>query len=210
MRKENINDRFRFVLGPLAKELTLKLCGKDEIPNSEHLEAGIKALRRDAEVEAEVNRRLREEFDRLDGRMMQLVSAQNTGMRGLVMMSGQLVRELSVIRKLLIVTGATSNEQAERLFDKAEPAIMEMRATLALWRQREGLEIPEFSLEEEGKLLEHLVQTPTIEKSHTAADDPETLGEALTETLMRVKESFDPTLTQERHDREMEHDDDDR
>lgn len=208
MRKDNITDRFRFVLGQFAKDLTVEYCPPGELPNADHLEAGIKALRHEVEIERAVHARLRSEFDRLDDRMMEIVAAQTTGMRGLMMTVGQVVRELSVFRKIMIVSGATSNDQAERLYDKALPAIMELRATMALWRQREGLEIPEFDLDEESRLLEQLAQNPAESRMHHPGDAPETLGEALTEHVLQMKESFDPSLTQERHEREMERDDD--
>jgi len=180
----------------------------EELPGRDHLEAGIAALQREVEVEREVQARLKAAFDRLDSRMMELVAAHGTGMRGLMMTVGQVVRELSVFRKIMIISGATSNDQAERLYDKALPAILELRATMALWRQREGLEIPEFDQKEESRMLEELTQTPEVSRSQHPSEGQERLGEALTEHLMRVKESFDQTLTQARHEREMERDDD--
>lgn len=82
-----------------------------------------------------------------------------------MMTVGQTVREMHVIRRVLIIAGATSTEQAERLYDKALPAINELRATMALWRQREGLEIPEFSLEEEERILNQLIQNPAEDRA---------------------------------------------
>ncbi|WP_420024770.1 hypothetical protein ACN9JG_22930 (plasmid) [Cereibacter azotoformans] len=210
MRKDNINDRYRIYLGAKAKALTVAHCPPGELPGSDHLEAGIEALQQALEVERAVLRRLQDEFDRLDGRMVNLVSAHNHGLRGLMMMTGQMVRELNVIRKILIVSAASNNEQAERLYVKAVPAIMEMRATLAVWREREGLEVPEFSFEQEERILQQLVQNPAEHRHPDHGEEPETLGEALAEQVQRIGEAFDPSLTDERHEREMEMGDDER
>lgn len=164
MRKDNLTDKLRFVLGPEARNIALRNTPPGQVPSAEHLEAGIAALIQDRAIEKEVNRRLQEEFDKLNGRMTQLVTGQNSAMRGLMMTVGQVVRELSVIRRIMIIAGATSNEQAERLYEKAEPALVELRATMALWRQREGLEIPEFSYDEETRVLDQMLQTSTLER----------------------------------------------
>lgn len=207
MRRENIENRFRFVLGPAAAALTAEHTPAGDISRPDHLEAGIARIQSDLVIERETNRRLTEAFQNLDARFLSLVSAHNDGMRGLMMTVGQTVRELHVIRRVLIISGATSNEQAERLYDKALPAITELRATMALWRQREGLEIPEFSLEEEDRLLSQLIQNPATERERGEATT-ESLGEALTEQFHRIREGFDPSLTEERHEREVERDDD--
>ena len=52
------------------------------------------------------------------------------------MMLGQIVRELQVFRKIMIVSSAASSPEAERLMDKALPVIMELRGTLLAWRAR--------------------------------------------------------------------------
>lgn len=171
MRKTNIIDRYRFVLGNQATELTQAHCPHGDDPRPEHLEAGITALNQALEVEREVSRRLTIEFDKLNSRMQTLVSAHNTGLRGLMMTVGQTVRELNVIRKIMIVSGATSTDQAERLYDKALPAIMEMRATMAMWRHREGLSVPEFSIDEETRLLEYLIQNPAEQTPRCPEED---------------------------------------
>lgn len=207
MRRENIENRYRFVLGRAAAALTAEHTPPGEISRPDHLEAGIARLEGDLAVEREINRRLDAAFQNLDARFRSLLAAHNDGMRGLMMTVGQTVRELHVIRRLLIISGATSSEQAERLYDKALPAITELRATLALWRQREGLEIPEFSLEEEERILNQLIHNPPSEQEK-ADRQGESLGEALTEQVQRIRESFDPSLTEERHQREMERDDD--
>lgn len=160
MRKDSIDNRYRFVLGAEATAITAAHTPDGELPRAEHLDLGIAALRREIEFEKQVNSRLGQEFDRLDQRFQSLLSAHNDGMRGLMMTVGQTVREMHVIRRVLIIAGATSSEQAERLYDKALPAINELRATMALWRQREGLEIPEFSIEEEERILNQLIQNP--------------------------------------------------
>lgn len=207
MRRENIENRYRFVLGRAAAALTAEHTPPGEISRADHLEAGIARLESDLAVERETNRRLGEAFRNLDARFLSLLAAHNDGMRGLMMTVGQTVRELHVIRRVLIISGATSSEQAERLYDKALPAITELRATLALWRQREGLEIPEFSLEEEERILNQLIHNPaTIQEK--ADQRGESLGEALTEKVSRVAESLDPNLPEERQQREMERDDD--
>ena len=74
MRKDNINDRYRIYLGAKAKALTVAHCPPGELPGSDDLEAGIEALQQALEVERGVLRRLQDEFDRLDGRMVNLVS----------------------------------------------------------------------------------------------------------------------------------------
>lgn len=206
MRKENIDNRYRFVLGTEAAALTALHTPEGDLPRPEHLDAGIAALRREIDLARGVNARLGEEFDRLDGRFQSLLSAHNDGMRGLMMTVGQTVRELHVIRRVLIISGATSSEQAERLYDKALPAINELRATMALWRQREGLEIPEFSLEEEERILNQLIQNSATERERGEVTS-ESLGEALTEQFHRIREGFDPTVTDLRHEREVERDD---
>ncbi|MFC3058383.1 hypothetical protein [Paenirhodobacter populi] len=207
MRKENIDNRYRFVLGAEAAALTANHTPEGDLPRAEHLDAGIAALQGEVELARQVNNRLGEEFDRLDQRFQSLLSSHNDGMRGLMMTVGQTIRELHVIRRVLIISGATSSEQAERLYDKALPAINELRATMALWRQREGLEIPEFSLVEEERILNQLIQNPSTESDRK--DGPEeSLGEALTEQFHRLREGFDANLTDERHEREMERDDD--
>lgn len=165
MRKESIDNRYRFVLGTEAAAITAAHTPEGELPRAEHLDLGIAALRREIEFEKQVNSRLGQEFDRLDQRFQSLLSAHNDGMRGLMMTVGQTVREMHVIRRVLIIAGATSTEQAERLYDKALPAINELRATMALWRQREGLEIPEFSLEEEERILNQLIQNPADDRA---------------------------------------------
>ncbi|WP_323039465.1 hypothetical protein [Gemmobacter sp.] len=207
MRRENIENRYRFVLGPAAAALTTEHTPPGDISRPDDLEAGINRLGSDLATERAINQQLREAFTNLDARFAALLSAHNDGMRGLMMTVGQTVRELHIIRRILIIAGATSNEQAERLYDKALPAITELRATMALWRQREGLEIPEFSLEEEDRLLNLLIQNPAGERQH---DQPagETLAEALTEQFHRIREGFDPNLTEERHEREVERDED--
>ncbi|RWR09166.1 hypothetical protein D2T29_20705 [Sinirhodobacter populi] len=207
MRRENIENRYRFVLGPVAAALTAEHTPPGDISRPDHLEAGITRLANDLATERAVNQRLGEVFANLDARFASLLSAHNDGMRGLMMTVGQTVRELHVIRRVLIIAGATSNEQAERLYDKALPAITELRATMALWRQREGLEIPEFSLEEEDRLLTQLIQNPATER-HPDNPPVETLGEALTEQFHRIREGFDTSLTDERHEREVARDDD--
>ncbi|RWR25498.1 hypothetical protein D2T31_21830 [Sinirhodobacter populi] len=207
MRKDNIDNRYRFVLGTEAAALAADHTPEGDLPRAEHLDAGIAALQREIELAKQVNSRLGQEFDRLDQRFQSLLSSHNDGMRGLMMTVGQTVRELHVIRRVLIISGATSSEQAERLYDKALPAINELRATMALWRQREGLEIPEFSIEEEERILNQLIQNPASERDRTGMQG-ESLGEALTEQFHRLREGFDANLTDERHQREMGRDDD--
>lgn len=206
MRRENVDNRYRFVLGSAAAALTARHTPEGDIPRPEHLEAGIAALHQDLAIAREVNTRLEQQFDRLDSSFRSLLSAHSDGMRGLMMTVGQSVRELHVIRRVLIISGATSSEQAERLYDKALPAITELRATLALWRQREGLEIPEFSLEEEERILNQLIHNPAAAQDK-ADQRGESLGDALTEQANRIRESFDPSLTDTPHQHEMERDD---
>lgn len=207
MRRENVDNRYRFVLGRAAAALTAEHTPPGEISRPDHLEAGISRLESDLAVERETNRRLGEAFRNLDARFLSLLAAHSDGMRGLMMTVGQTVRELHVIRRVLIISGATSSEQAERLYDKALPAITELRATLALWRQREGLEIPEFSLEEEERILNQLIHNPAAAQDKVDQRG-ESLGEAQTEKVSRLPESFDPNLPEERQQREMERDDD--
>ena len=200
MRKTNINDRYRFVLGTQATELTQAPCPPGEDPTPEHLEAGISALHRAVEVEREVSRRQAIEFEKLDARMQSLVSAHNTGLRGLMMTVGQTVRELNVIRKIMVVSGATSTEQAERLYDKALPAIMEMRATMAMWRHREGLSVPEFSLDEETRLMEYLMQNPA-EQTFKSSDEEQLQPQTPAVEDNPTKDGREPRNVDREHER---------
>lgn len=203
MRKESIDNRYRFVLGAEATAITAAHTPDGDLPRAEHLDIGITALRRQIELEKQVNSRLGQEFDRLDQRFQSLLSAHNDGMRGLMMTVGQTVREMHVIRRVLIIAGATSSEQAERLYDKALPAINELRATMALWRQREGLEIPEFSLEEEERILNQLIQNPADDRAKAAVTG-ESQFEPPTEQASPLLATTDRSSTLESPQREVE------
>lgn len=165
MRKDNIEKRTRIDLRAASVALMNETCPPGEIPNSDHLEAGIVNLKRENHVLEGVNRTLREQFDRLDKRFDQLLAQQRLSTRNEVMMLGQIVRELHVFRQILIVSSATSTPEAERLMDKAALAIMELRGTLVAWRAREGIEVPEYEQSKEAELLERLNQSPTLNKN---------------------------------------------
>jgi hypothetical protein len=172
MRKDNIDNKFRFVLGPRAKELTLRSCPAGDLPNAEHLEAGIAKLETENAALEGTNRELKAQFDRLDTRYEQFMAQHRLSTRNEVMMLGQIVRELHVFRQILIVSSAASNGEAERLMDKALPIIMELRGTLLAWRAREGIEVPEYDHGKEAQLLERLIQNPAVQKvAEKKADD---------------------------------------
>lgn len=176
MRKDNIENKFRFVLGHRAKEITVGSCPAGEIPSPEHLEAGIERLQSENFALEAVNRELKANFDRLDARYEQFLAQHRLASRNEVMMLGQIVRELHVFRQILIVSTAASNDEAERLMDKALPAIMEMRGTLVAWRAREGIEVPEYEVSRESQALEQLIQNPAIQRPTEKEIDPNALS----------------------------------
>ncbi|BAQ71641.1 hypothetical protein NHU_04528 (plasmid) [Rhodovulum sulfidophilum] len=96
------------------------------------------------------------------------------------------------------------------IYDKAAPAIMEMRATLAVWRQREGLELPEFSFEQEQQVLNTLIQNPAEQHPPENVDEPETRGETIANQMEQSDEALDPSPTDATRDRDMEIGDDER
>ncbi|MCL4068174.1 hypothetical protein M3484_16505 [Pseudomonas sp. GX19020] len=207
MRRDNIDNRYRFVLGQVATALTAEQTPPGEISRPDHLEAGIVRIQNELAIERATNRRLTEAFQTLDARFFTLLTAHNDGMRGLMMTVGQTVRELNVIRRVLIISGATSTEQAERLYDKALPAIMELRATMALWRQREGLEIPEFSLEEEERILSELIQSPATDRERS--EDPSlSQDETVCEQPNRTEGSTDDLSSEKAPERDLEREND--
>ncbi|MDH2328317.1 hypothetical protein QCN27_15735 [Cereibacter sp. SYSU M97828] len=164
MRKENIDNKFRFVLGERAKALTVAQCPPGELPNSDHLEAGIQHLQNQHEVLASVNIELKTQLDRLDKRYEQFLEQHRLATRNEVMMLGQIVRELHVFRQVLILATANGADHAERLMDKALPIIMELRGTLISWRAREGIEVPEYDHGKEAQMLERLIHNHSGQK----------------------------------------------
>ncbi|WP_424753282.1 hypothetical protein [Methylobacterium sp.] len=122
-----------------------------------------------------------------------------TDFRGLLMMLGQTIRELHILRHVIIVAAAADEEEADRLLNNAKPAVLELVSTLAAWRAREAIELPEFERVKDDWALERLIQNPETLRN---LGQGETLGEALAEQFQRFKESFDPTLTEERMERE--------
>ena len=164
MRKDNIENKFRFVLGPRAKDLTARTCPAGDIPSADHLEEGIAKLEAETAALEGINRELKVQFDRLDNRYEQFLGQHRLSTRNEVMMLGQIVRELSVLRQILIVNATPNNAEAERLMDKALPVILEMRGTLLAWRAREGIEVPEYDHGREAQLLERLIHNPAAER----------------------------------------------
>ncbi|MGO4855030.1 hypothetical protein [Phaeovulum sp. W22_SRMD_FR3] len=164
MRKDNIEKRQRVDLRPVSMALMHQSCPPGDIPNADHLEAGIVKLQSENIVLEGVNKELKFQLDRLDTRYEQFMAQHRLSTRNEVMMLGQIVRELHVFRQILIVSSAASNEEAERLMDKALPIIMELRGTLLAWRAREGIEVPEYDHGKEAQLLERLIQNPAVQK----------------------------------------------
>ncbi|TKA96594.1 hypothetical protein FAZ78_10640 [Cereibacter changlensis] len=157
MRRENVDNKFRFVLGPVAKDLTLGACPQEASPSPDHLDAGIVKLATENAALRAVNDELKAALDRLDGRFGAFLDQHNLATRNEIMMLGQIVRELHVFRKIMIVSSAASNPEAERLMDKALPIIMELRGTLLAWRAREGIDVPEYDHGKEADLHERLI-----------------------------------------------------
>lgn len=122
-----------------------------------------------------------------------------TDFRGLLMMLGQMIRELHILRHVIIVAAAADQEEADRLLENAIPSVLELRATVDAWRAREGIDLPEFSRGKDEWAFERLIQNPATLRSQGHG---ETLGEALAEQFQRAKEGFDPTLTDQRMERE--------
>lgn len=127
MRKENIDKRQRVDLRPAAMALMIESCPAGEIPNADHLDAGILKLKTEFSVVEGINKELKFQLDRLDSRYEQFLAQHRLSTRNEVMMLGQIIRELYVYRQILTVSAASSNYEAERLMDKALPIIMELR-----------------------------------------------------------------------------------
>lgn len=179
MRKENVDNKFRFVLGERAKALTIAQCPPGELPNSDHLDAGIQHLQNRHDVLEAVNLELKTQLDRLDKRYEQFLDQHRLATRNEVMMLGQIVRELHVFRQVLIMVTATSNDQAERLMDKALPIIMELRGTLISWRAREGIEVPEYDHGKEAEMLERLIHNHSGQKQSDKEAEKENADPAI-------------------------------
>lgn len=122
-----------------------------------------------------------------------------TDFRGLLMMLGQMIREMHILRHVITVAAAADEEEAGWLLENALPSVLELHATVAAWRAREGIDLPEFDRVRDEWALERLIQNPETLKG---LEHGETLGEALAEQFQRVKEGFDPTLTDQRMERE--------
>ncbi|WP_236858331.1 hypothetical protein [Cereibacter sphaeroides] len=91
------------------------------------------------------------------------------------------------------------------LYDKAVPAIMEMRATLAVWRASAKVSrCPSSPSSRRSGSSSSSSRTRPSTRHPDHGEEPETLGEALAEQVQRIGEAFDPSLTDERHEREME------
>lgn len=74
----------------------------------------------------------------------------------MIMILGQIVRELHMDRQILVLLSAPKPE-AQQLMEHALKFMVEMRTMLYNWREREGIEIPEYDREEEQKILDRLV-----------------------------------------------------
>lgn len=173
MRRDNMDNRFRFVLGPEAVAFLKRHCPPDEEPKAAHLDAAIAAItaelsvREDAlkaqQAELSMERELRTDLDR---RFKQFVKDNRTGVRGLMMAIGAIIKELDATRRVLEFTAVKANEQAERLLVGAIPSIMELRSTLGHWRGRHNMELPKFDRAAEAWTLAQL----TLEAMHAESE----------------------------------------
>jgi hypothetical protein len=160
MRKEALDDRYRIRLGPKATELSKAHCPPTEIPSSEHLEIGIDRLTRELEILAAQNKTLQSVIDGFGYRLDSFTDKQAIANRGLIMMMGQCVRELDTMRTILVAMRATSPDEAQKLLEYGAYFITKMRGTLDAWRDREGINVPQYDREEEEKVLNDLNAPP--------------------------------------------------
>lgn len=179
MRTENIDKRHRVDLRPAAMALMIESCPPGGVPNADHLDAGITNLKTENAVLEGINKELKVQLERLDARYEQFLDQHRLATRNEVMMLGQIVRELHVFRQVLIMVTATSNDQAERLMDKALPIIMELRGTLISWRAREGIEVPEYDHGKEAEMLERLIHNHSGQKQSDKETEKENADPAI-------------------------------
>jgi hypothetical protein len=159
MRKEAIDNRFRFVLGPKAAALTSAACPPDDIPKSEHLDKAIEILEDKLASEKRINTELQAALTNLGDSLLVMTDKQAVANRGLIMMLGQCARELKVMRKALVLNNSEGPEESQQLLKEGVEYIVELRASLAEWRHREGIKVPEFDRTEEEKILDALIQS---------------------------------------------------
>lgn len=176
MRRDNMDNRFRFVLGPEAVALLKRNCPSDDEPKAAHLDAAIAAISADLSAredalkaqQAELSSERKRRAD-LERRLKECVQDNRTGVGGLMMAVGAIIRELDATRKVLQFTAVKSNDQAERLLVGAIPTIMELRSTLGYWRGRHNMELPKFDRAEEAWTLEQLMLKPQRTEGNYAA-----------------------------------------
>lgn len=169
MRKEAIDNRFRFVLGPKAAGLTAAACPTGELPKSEHLDRAIESLEEKLASEKRINAELQRAISGFSDSLLVMTDKQAVANRGLIMMLGQCVRELKVMRMALVLNNSEGPEESQQLLKEGVEYIVEMRASLAEWRHREGIKVPEFDRTEEEKILDDLIQRSAETRLQTAS-----------------------------------------
>lgn len=173
MRRDNMVERIRLVLGPRALELAKPQVPEGDTVSASALDAGIQALQDELAHQRRLNQEIASRQDRFEALMDTVTAQHRISARAMLMMTGQLVRELSVIRRLLAVSAAPSNAASERLLQQAEPAIAELRQTLALWREREGIDVPEYTMEKEEQYLRTLMHSSPDDREKDQGDERE-------------------------------------
>lgn len=151
MRRDNIDaERPRMVLGELAIELAKSQADPQTGVTSRDLDRGIYALKTEL---TEAKAALKQAQDTISHLLQRFDKTEELRVRsdcGHLMLHGQIHRELKGILGLvgLLVSAKSSDEMREGDFNAAmrvvEDLVAETRNTLAYWRAREGLEMPEY------------------------------------------------------------------
>ena len=151
MRRENVDaERPRMVLGDEATKLARSATSGDTGISPGDLDRAIIALKTELAESKGALKQAQENFTQLLHRFDKTEELRVRSDAGHLMMHGQIHRELKGILGLvgLLVSSKSEDEVREGDFDCAmrvvEDLVAETRNTLAYWRAREGLEMPEY------------------------------------------------------------------